>query len=121
MGGVEWLVDAHGCDPERLRDRVSLQSLFDAVVAGLDLHPIGDAAWHQFPVTRGLTGLWMLKESHLAIHTFPEHASACINLFCCRPRPEWPWEERLTALLGATLVEVRSIERSYAPAARSRP
>jgi S-adenosylmethionine decarboxylase len=53
----------------------------------------------------------MLTESHLACHTYPEHGLAAINLYCCRPRPEWPWEERLAALLGATDVRVRKVER----------
>ncbi len=111
---MEWLVEAHGCDPDRLRDRDALQRLFDAVVRDLDLHPIGETAWHEFPVTRGLTGLLMLSESHLACHTFPEHASICINLFCCKPRREWPWQENLRELLGAGDVVVRTFEREYA-------
>jgi S-adenosylmethionine decarboxylase len=34
-----------------------------------------------------VTGVWLLSESHLAIHSFPEFRSACLNLFCCRERP----------------------------------
>ena len=39
-----------------------------------------------------------------------------INLYCCRPRPEWPWRERLRELLGATHVEVQEVCRAGAPA-----
>jgi S-adenosylmethionine decarboxylase len=54
----------------------------------------------------------MLSESHLACHTYPEHGVLAMNLYCCRPRPEWPWRERLAELVGATRVDVRVCERA---------
>ena len=89
--------------------------MFAAAVSELSLHPIGDARWHRFPEPGGVTGLLMLAESHLTVHTFPEHASACFNLFCCTPRPAWDWSARLAELLGATDVQVRVLAREYAP------
>ncbi len=113
--GSEWVVEAFGCDPDRLGDLSSLQAVFAAAVSELSLHPIGDARWHRFPEPGGVTGLLMLAESHLTVHTFPEHASACFNLFCCTPRPAWDWSARLAELLGATDVQVRVLAREYAP------
>jgi len=112
--GVEWIVDASGCTPARLTDRRALDGVFASVVEALGLHPVGRASWHRFPVTRGLTGLLMLKESHLACHTFPEFGGACFNLYCCRPRPAWPWREELESRLGAARVVLRTLRRSYA-------
>ncbi len=112
--GSEWIVEAYGCDPVRLADPASVRELFDALVSELALHPVGDAVWHQFPAPGGITGLLMLAESHLTVHTFPEHASACLNLFCCTPRAAWDWEVRLLALLGAKTVRVRTLAREYA-------
>lgn len=111
--GIEWLVDARGCAPDVLRDPAALQRVFGELVADLDLRVIGAPLWHVFPGAAGVTGVCMLAESHLAIHTFPEHASLCLNLFCCRERPEWDFQERLRALVGARDVEVRRVERHY--------
>ena len=119
-GGVEWLVDAGGCRAEALRDTAALESLFRRVVSDLGLHPIGEPVWHRFPGPGGVTGLWLLQESHLACHTFPEHGSVCLNLFCCRPRPAFDWEGALAAALGATHVAVRAVERDYAPVPEAR-
>ena len=42
MTGIEWIVEAHGCSPDRLRDLATLQLLFARMVSELDLHPCGD-------------------------------------------------------------------------------
>lgn len=112
--GREWLVEAHGCDPAPLRDVEALRGLFAAMVAGLGLHPVGDPLWHKFPGPGGVTGMVLLAESHLTVHTFPEHGSLCLNLFCCRPRPEWAFEAELRARFGADEVTVRAVDRPYA-------
>jgi S-adenosylmethionine decarboxylase len=114
--GVEWMVEATGCDPARLRDRDALAALFDEIVRDLALHPVAPPLWHVFPGPGGVTGVVVLAESHLTVHTFPEHGSLCLNLFCCRPRGEWPFAERLTARLGASRCVVRSAARPYGPA-----
>ncbi len=112
-------MEASGCPASRLKDRRRLAALFRAVVKDLDLHPVGAVHWHRFPGPGGLTGLWMLRESHLACHTFPEFGSACFNLFCCRPRPAWAWRAACASLLGAKSVRVRRLRRPYG-AARAR-
>jgi S-adenosylmethionine decarboxylase len=83
-------------------------------VQELDLHPVGETRWHQFPGNGGITGLCLLSESHLAVHTFPEHQSVCLNLFCCRPRPAWSFDRELQQRFGATAVHVRDVVRPYA-------
>ena len=112
--GVEWVIDARGCDPAKLIDRSALAELFDGIVADLSLTVVGTPVWHVFPGTGGMTGLCLLSESHLAMHTFPEHASMCLNVFCCRPRGEWDIEERLRRHIGAADVEVTRVQRNYA-------
>lgn len=111
--GREWLVEAFGCEAARLARVTDLQQLFQAVVHEVGLHPVGEAHWHTFPAPGGVTGVWLLAESHLTVHTFPEFGSACFNLFCCTPREAWNWEERLETWLGAERVSVRAVDRVY--------
>lgn len=112
-GGCEWLVEAHGCDAAALRDVTELQALFADIISGMGLHPIDEGAFHKFPGEGGVTGVRMLSESHLACHTFPEYQSMCLNLFCCRPRPEWDFETALRNRFCAATVNVRRIARPY--------
>jgi S-adenosylmethionine decarboxylase len=109
--GTEWVVDAHGCDPERLRSTVALQSIFERAVREIGLSAAGDPVWRVFPGEGGITGLQLLTESHLACHTFPETGFAAFNLYCCRPRAEWPWAIRLREALGAADVKVTTLAR----------
>lgn len=109
--GVEWVVEAFGCEPDSLRDLANIRHLCERMLRELDLHAIGSGHWHRFPHPGGITGLYLLTESHLACHTYPEHALATFNLYCCRPRGRWNWEDRLGEALGAERVLVRSLER----------
>ena len=108
--GTEWLVEAAGCSSEALRDVEALRSVFSRIVNDLELKTI-DEVWHKFNGEGGVTGLVALTESHLTCHTYPEHMIATFNLYCCRTRPEWNWEENLIELLGAASVRVVKIER----------
>jgi S-adenosylmethionine decarboxylase len=110
-GGTEHVVDAAGCDPEALRSLPRLQRLFAEIHQDLDLRPVAPPVWHVFPGEGGITGLVLLSESHLTIHTYPENGRAAINLYCCRPSVEWTWEPRLGDLLGARRVDVRILRR----------
>ena len=112
--GTEWLVDAHGCDPAALRSSEVLAGLFARIVRELGLHTAAAPVWHTFPAPGGVTGLLLLTESHLACHTFPERSFAAFNLYCCRPRAEWPWHDRLAETVGATRVSVRRFDRGDA-------
>ncbi len=58
--------------------------LLDEAIAHLDLHVVNKAG-HQF-IPGGYTIAYVLSESHLTIHTYPEHNSAYLDIFCCNPQ-----------------------------------
>ncbi len=109
--GTEWLIEAEGCNAEKLRDVEILRGIFARITADLNLKTIGKDIWHQFAGEKGITGLVALTESHLACHTYPEHQTATFNLYCCRMRPKWNWEAKLREILEAKNVHVQQINR----------
>jgi S-adenosylmethionine decarboxylase len=113
MNGLEWIVEAHGCNAAALMSQDRLEELFRLIVAAMDLHPLGKTSWHQFPNTGGITGVSLLTESHLACHTFPEYQSLCLNVFCCRPRAAADFEALLKIGFAPAQVSVRQVERPY--------
>jgi S-adenosylmethionine decarboxylase len=114
--GELWTIDAAQCDPELLRDRAVLGALFDTIISQLGLHPVAPAVWHTFPHPGGVTGALILGESHLTVHTFPEHGSACLDLFTCVPRAgaESILRDAMRASLLASDVTVRRQAREIA-------
>lgn len=59
------------------------QRLLDRIVRNLCLTVVAETG-HQFsPV--GYTYAYVLSESHFTIHTYPEHRSCYIDIFCCHP------------------------------------
>jgi len=109
--GTEWLIEAFDCDAPSLRELSVLQDVFARIINDLGLKTLGVPAWHKFGGEGGVTGLVMLTESHLACHTYPEYKTATFNLYCCRSRPEWNWEENLKEMLSAFEVKITKIER----------
>lgn len=109
--GQEWLVDASGCDPGALKDVRVLAGLFEELVVALQLTVVGTPQWTVFPAPGGITGLALLSESHLAVHTFPEHGYAALSIYSCSVRAPLDFEAVLKRRLQATHVAVRTLPR----------
>ena len=67
-----------------LRDAAACRVFFDAQVQACGLEKVGEA-YHTFPAddsgAGGFTAVLALTESHLSIHTWPEHGLATFDVF----------------------------------------
>src|SRR5688500_2703904 len=93
--GLEWVVDAFGCRPDRAGSIETLDTLATRLIRDLDLHPAAPPLWRSFD-GGGVTGLILLSESHFTCHSFPEMGFIAFNLYCCRSRTTWAWEQHVT-------------------------
>lgn len=59
----------------------ALQKVFDSLLREAGFEVLGTMGYHFQPF--GYTGLWLLAESHFAIHTFPEEGKTYIELSSC--------------------------------------
>ena len=55
--------------------------MLNAVAKKAKLNVLGNA-WHQFK-PYGVTGVLLLSQSHITIHTWPEYGLAMVDIFSC--------------------------------------
>jgi S-adenosylmethionine decarboxylase len=80
--GTHLLADLHGIAPALLADPGRLDALLReaALAAGARiLH----SHFHAFGEGQGVTGVLLLAESHISIHTWPESGFAAADVFMC--------------------------------------
>jgi S-adenosylmethionine decarboxylase proenzyme len=107
------LLELHGCDPALLRDSQALKPILSAAVrAGGGT--IVTEMFHDFS-PHGVTGVIVISESHVAIHTWPENAFAAADIFSCGDSLDHVLIEReLQKALAAKEVTSRVIDRGIA-------
>ncbi|MGK5074499.1 adenosylmethionine decarboxylase [Janthinobacterium sp. ZB1P44] len=109
--GTHLLADLSGIAPERLRDCAALERLLRdaAVAAGAQvLH----GHFHSFGPGQGVTGVLLLAESHISLHTWPEVGFAAVDIFMCgAARPQLALDV-IKEALQATQCQLQSVRRA---------
>lgn len=79
--GTHLLVELKDCNPAILK---SLEEVRDALVSAAKeaKATIIDISFHEFNPF-GVSGMVVIAESHLSIHTWPEYAYAAVDIFTC--------------------------------------
>ena len=79
--GRHLLIDLYDCDERLLDDREYIETQLHAAAEAAGARILG-ALFHRFS-PHGVTGVLVVQESHLAVHTWPERRYAAIDLFTC--------------------------------------
>ncbi len=81
MVGKHCILELYDCDPSKLNDEAFLRTTVTAAarIAGATMLNL---ITHRFE-PQGVTGLALLAESHISIHTWPESGYAAIDVFTC--------------------------------------
>ena len=79
--GTHLLVEVKDCNSEILKD---LGKVKEALVSAAKeaKATIIDVSFHEFNPF-GISGMVVIAESHLSIHTWPEYAYAAVDIFTC--------------------------------------
>ena len=93
----ELLVDLYGCKSD-LNDVETLTGILTTAAQRMGSKIIKTTS-HQFSPT-GATVILILAETHVSIHTWPEHAYAALDIFICSEAidPEVGWHVVKNAL-----------------------
>ena len=80
--GTHALLDCYGCDAALLGDAEGLERILREAAQAAGANILA-AHFHHFGAGAGVTGVLLLAESHLSIHTWPEHHFAALDIYLC--------------------------------------
>ncbi|MGB0864240.1 MAG: adenosylmethionine decarboxylase [Saprospiraceae bacterium] len=108
--GKHILIELYDCDVEILNDVPAIQKAMDTA-AELANATIVKSVFHHFS-PHGVSGVVVIQESHLAIHTWPEHGYAAVDIFTCGDTLEASKaSDFLEKSLKAKRIESKNIDR----------
>lgn len=79
--GRHLLVELYGCDPELLKKVDAVREIMVSAAKACKATVV-DVAFHEFKPF-GVSGVVVIAESHLSIHTWPEYRYAAVDIFTC--------------------------------------
>ncbi|HEX9902882.1 MAG TPA: adenosylmethionine decarboxylase [Acidobacteriota bacterium] len=79
--GRHYIVEASNCDPEIIGSIEKVQQILvkSAEIAGAKVWAI---SFSRFP-PNGVSGVVVISESHISIHTWPEHGYGALDIYTC--------------------------------------
>ena len=80
--GHHGLLALYSCDEAILKDQGRLKTALKAAAPAAEATVLAER-FHTFSGAGGITGVLLLAESHISIHTWPEHRFAAIDAFIC--------------------------------------
>ncbi|OGR42132.1 MAG: S-adenosylmethionine decarboxylase proenzyme [Elusimicrobia bacterium GWA2_61_42] len=112
--GQHLILELYGCSAAALSSVSKVQDAMLKAATAADATII-DSIFHHFK-PYGVSGVVVIAESHFAIHTWPEHRYASVDLFTCGDKTR-PWRA-FTAVkksFKATHFSVMKVERGLLP------
>ena len=82
--GTHFMVELYGCDTKTIGDVDAIEEIMVAA-ATMAKAKIIDKKFHTFS-PHGVSGVVIIAESHLVIHTWPEHGYCAVDIFTCGDR-----------------------------------
>lgn len=79
--GHHWLIELSHCNPSTLNSQAQIEKIL-LEAAQIAKVTVIKSVFHKF-APQGISGVVVIAESHLTIHTWPEHEYAAIDLFSC--------------------------------------
>ena len=115
--GQHLLVEYHGCDVDVLDNAQHIEHAMRraAEVAGAT---VVTTTFHRF-APQGVSGVVVIEESHLSIHTWPECGYAAVDFYTCGDCEPERAHEVLQSALVAARSEVMQVRRGLYPSSAS--
>ncbi len=108
--GTHIVCELSGCDPAALSDIDGVRKMMVEAARAANA-TIMESAFHRFQ-PQGVSGVVVIAESHLAIHTWPETGYAAMDFYTCGDHTD-PWAacEYAARALGAKTMLTTEVKR----------
>jgi len=80
--GNHILLECYGCDAELLKNEIKMEQILTDAAKNAHASVL-HTYFHKFEQGEGITGIIALAESHISVHTWPEHNYMAIDVFMC--------------------------------------
>ncbi len=107
--GNHILVEFMNCDPKIMNDVAGIERDMVAAAQKAGATVINSTFHHFSPF--GVSGVVVIQESHLAIHTWPEYGYAAVDLFTCGEMDAWISFDHLKECFGSTSYSALEMKR----------
>ena len=109
--GRHIIAEFYGCKKELLKNESLLKEILKGAVKACQATLCGEFS-RSFPVNNGVTVLLALSESHISIHTWPEHQYAALDIFTCGENVD-PWKayQYILNIIKPERIQVTEIKR----------
>ena len=107
--GNHILVEFMSCDPHIMNDVSAIERDMVAAAQKAGATVINSTFHHFSPY--GVSGVVVIQESHLAIHTWPEYGYAAVDLFTCGEMNAWISFDHLKECFGAKSYSALELKR----------
>jgi S-adenosylmethionine decarboxylase len=113
--GPHIMLDLNKCSKEKLTDIEALRQLLLELPEKLGMTRISEPElmFHKdkWAETAGVTGVVMISESHISLHTFPDSEFVFVDIFSCRHFDTDAAQKHVVDWFGAQSVKVKVVER----------
>jgi len=107
--GRHIILELYGCNVETLSKPIEMEQILQAAALAMGATIVKSTFHHFSPL--GVSGVVIIIESHLTVHTWPEYGYAAVDIFTCG---ELEWRKGLDLLekkLKVKKMEWKMLER----------
>lgn len=117
--GRHVIAELWDCEFDKINDVNFIERTFveAALKSGAEVREV---AFHKF-APQGVSGVVIISESHLTIHSFPEHGYASIDVYTCGDLDPTIAANYIADALGSQTREMTEIPRGMGPVKASKP
>ncbi len=110
--GIHYIIDLFGCNRQQINSDIFLKKVFADSIKGTDIILLNESFYKFDP--QGVTGYFLLANSHMSLHSWPEHGYLSIDIYTCS-------SSEMTRKLVDSILEkishekvfIKNIDRTY--------